>query len=226
METVSKAAIRKAMGPLDISKLDLSAVRSGREPPRQMEGARTNQAKAEAAAKEVYTRLRKVDFVSRKRDFYGILKGDAAALGRGIPKAEDERIAHILSDPGLKETESLRVELWRRLNSICINIDESTPPEDKARFIRMIGEACDEASVVEVDRKWMEWRIGRLGPGCASGLIEGQEHFAFFAERLKERDPRYVEEDWYWAYLFHIVNETSKVRMWTQMSLRRAVMRR
>lgn len=223
MENMSKTAIRNAIGPLDISKLDLGAVRRGREPwPRRDEIA-TDPERAEAAAKEVYARLRNVDFVKRKREFYQILKSDAAALGRGIPRADDERIEQILSDPSLKGSEALRVELWRRLNSVCIDIDEGTPEEDKARFRRMISEADDEAKVVGVDRKWMKWRINRLGEGCVSRLIEGQEHFAFFAERLKERDPRYVDEDWYWAYLFHTVNESSKVRMWTQMSLRRAI---
>jgi hypothetical protein len=226
MEPASATALKKALGPLDISRLNLSAVRSAREPAKPREDSRIDPEKAVEAAKDVYSKLKRIDYVTRKREFYKILKGDAAALGRGVTSAEDERISRILSDPGLKGDEGLRVELWKRLNAVCIDIDGRMPPEDKARFKRLVAGARDEAGVVNVDREWMTWCVLKLGDGCVSRVVDGQEYFSFFADRLREKDPKYLEEDWFWAYLFHIMNESAKVRMWAQMSLTKTIMRR
>lgn len=223
METAPANLTKKVIGPLDRSMLNLGAPRDGAVSARTMAGNRVDPGRAEFAAKEIYGKLRKTDHITRKRDFYSSLKDEASAAGREVPAAESRRIELILEDPRLKNDEALRVELWRRLNALCIDFDEGMPAEDKAGFRQLITNARDEDEVVDVDRKWMSWCIDRRGEGCVSHVVEGHEYFAYFAGKLKSKDEKCLEEDWYWAYLFHMVNQSARIRMWVQMSLRKAV---
>ena len=227
METMSTANLtKKAIGPLDTSRLNLSAVRGGRTQAKLQEDEKISLAEAESRAKDTYETLRKTGYVARKREFYNTLKDEAEAEGFSVSAAADGKIERILSDPRLKEDEGLRVGLWRELNTLCIDLDKDVPPEDKARFKQMVSEARNEDEVVDVDRKWMAWRIDKLGGECVSHIAEGYDCFVVLAEALKNKDEKCLNEDWYWAYLFHVVNQSAKIRVWAQMSLRKATRRR
>ncbi len=175
----------------------------------------TNALKAETTAKSIASAVESMDFLTKKREFYDTtMKRAQVEMERGhyagVPPETVKKLEEILSS-NFEHDEKLRNDWWREINLICIAINQKMSPEEKAEFSKGLMTAKTHEQMMAEDEKWMRWYVENVGISHIPSTVPGHEYFGFFAEKLKENDQHYLSKDWYWDYMFHMVNETARL---------------
>ena len=125
--------------------------------------------------------------------------------GYTIPKKVQEKIEAILANPKLETKKELQVELRKtmHLQEITMQRDLYTKEEFEG-FVKLLESVTTLEELREADKKWMTWAVKKFGSKCADD--EEKKYFEFFASKLLDADEEYTREEWYWAYMFEIVN--------------------
>ena len=180
-----------------------------------------NAAAARATARSIGEEVAGRDFLSQKWEFYETTMKRARKLRYAVPKGTSERLREIMLSPDFGRDNKLKNEWWREMNTLCVDINPYMSPAEKKAFKMRLAAANGPREMAAVDESWMLWYIHRMGtPNIGDpnwedfnffARVPGHGYFEFFAEKLLEDDRDYLREEWYWEYMFHMVNETARL---------------
>jgi hypothetical protein len=162
---------------------------------------------AVAKAMAIAKKSREIPTAERFGKFYERLKKEVPK-GYEITNDTNERIVNLLKDPDLEKDEFLRRELWKECNSIAIDVNEHMSEQDKKVFKYLIANSSTAKDQRLTNISWMEWHLKKRGSKDIVG--EGSEYFEFFADKFAKEDISYLVRDWYWDYMFYMVNESAE----------------